>query len=204
MYQRLSNSLLINQFKKLIKNYCNDLFEETKISEKKNNENENDWNEQDDDKSESMIIENDCSDDDEIMEEIMEEKEPNQKEVIESFMNCEVDYMINEKNANAINHSELIVPDTYLSIENLLVNQFEESPNSLFKNNDNQHSGVTKTNIPECGKSPPINTEYIYTEDSHINQSISYSVVKEEIEEQIEYDLRQKPQRPKATIGTYS
>ena len=127
VYQRLSNSLLINQFKKLIKNYCNDLFEETKISEKKNNENENDWNEQDDDKSESMIIENDCSDDDEIMEEIMEEKEPNQKEVIESFMNCEVDYMINEKNANAINHSELIVPDTYLSIENLLVNQFEES-----------------------------------------------------------------------------
>ena len=71
----------------------------------------------------------------------------------------------------------------------IYVNQFEESPNSLFKNNDNQHSGVMKPNILECGKSPPINTEYIYTEDSHINQSISYSVVKEEIEEQIEYDV---------------
>ncbi len=46
-----------------------------------------------------------------------------------------------------------------------------------------------KPNIPEYGKSPPIKTEYIYTEDSHINQSISYSVVKEEIEEQIEYDV---------------
>ena len=71
----------------------------------------------------------------------------------------------------------------------IYVNQFEESPNSLFKNNDNQHSGVMKPNILECGKSPPINTEYIYTEDSHINQSISYSVMKEEIEEQIEYDV---------------
>ena len=71
----------------------------------------------------------------------------------------------------------------------IYVNQFEESPNSLFKNDDNQHSGVTKIKILECGKSPPINTEYIYTEDSHINQSISYSVVKEEIEEQIEYDV---------------
>ena len=71
----------------------------------------------------------------------------------------------------------------------IYVNQYEESPNSLFKNNDNQHSGVMKPNILECGKSPPINTEYIHTEDSHINQSISYSVVKEEIEEQIEYDV---------------
>ena len=71
----------------------------------------------------------------------------------------------------------------------IYVNQFEESPNSLFKNNDNQHSGVMKPHILECGKSPPINTEYIYTEDSQINQSISYSVVKEEIEEQIEYDV---------------
>lgn len=71
----------------------------------------------------------------------------------------------------------------------IYVNQFEVSPTSLFKKNDNQHSGVTKTNIPEYGKSPPINTEYIYTEDSHINQSISYSLVKEEIEEQIEYDV---------------
>ena len=69
------------------------------------------------------------------------------------------------------------------------VNQFEESPNSLFKNNDNQHSGVMKPHILECGKSPPINTEYIHTEDSHINLSISYNVVKEEIEEQIEYDV---------------
>ena len=71
----------------------------------------------------------------------------------------------------------------------IYVNQLEESPNSLFKNNDNQHSGVTKIKILECGKSPPINTEYIHTEDSHINQSISHSVVKEEIEEQIEYDV---------------
>ena len=71
----------------------------------------------------------------------------------------------------------------------IYVNQLEESPNSLFKNNDNQHSGVTKIKFPECGKSPPINTEYIHTEDSHINQSISHSVVKEEIEEQIEYDV---------------
>ena len=71
----------------------------------------------------------------------------------------------------------------------IYVNQFKESPNSLFKNDDNQHSGVMKTKIVECGKSPPINTEYIHTEDSHINLSIFYSVVKEEIEEQIEYDV---------------
>ena len=71
----------------------------------------------------------------------------------------------------------------------IYVNQYEVSPTSLFKKNDNQHSGVTKTNIPEYGKSPPINTEYIYTEDSHINQSISYSVVKEEIRDQIEYEV---------------
>lgn len=71
----------------------------------------------------------------------------------------------------------------------IYVNQFEVSPTSLFKKNDNQHSGVMKPNIPEYGKSPPIKTEYIYTEDSHINQSISYSVVKEEIRDQIEYEV---------------
>ena len=70
-----------------------------------------------------------------------------------------------------------------------LINRRNQGRGKLFKKNDNQHSGVTKTNIPEYGKSPPINTEYIYTEDSHINQSISYSVVKEEIRDQIEYDV---------------
>ena len=52
-----------------------------------------------------------------------------------------------------------------------------------------QRHRYIQTNIPEYGKSPPIKTEYIYTEDSHINQSISYSVVKEEIRDQIEYDV---------------
>ena len=69
------------------------------------------------------------------------------------------------------------------------LNQFEDSPNSTSKNNDNQNSGVTKISVPECGKSPPINTEYIHTEDSQINLSISYSEIIEEIRDQIEYDV---------------
>lgn len=130
LYQRLSNTLLINKFKKLIKNFCKELFEETKIDEKNNTQKENDVfesEEEENKKSENMIIEEDYSDEDEIMDELMEERETSQKEAIENFMNCQVDYMINEKNANAINHSELKVPSSYQSIENLFCNIFVES-----------------------------------------------------------------------------
>ena len=84
-----------------------------------------------------MVIEDECSDEEEMMEDIMddrtEEKEPCFKEVLENYMNCLVDYTINEKNANAINHSELKVSEEYESAEKVLVNQFKEAIRDYIK-----------------------------------------------------------------------
>ena len=129
VYNRLSE-LLTQKYKLLIKNYCKDLFEDSKIFEKK------DYNEEEDEDDfidpNQMDIDNinddDCiPEEDENMEDLFEEKEPNSKELLENFINCEVDYMIDEYNANAINHSELKVTKGYENIEELLVNQFQES-----------------------------------------------------------------------------
>jgi hypothetical protein len=129
VYNRLSE-LLTQKYKLLIKNYCKDLFEDSKIFEKK------DYNEEEDEDDfidpNQMDIDNinddDCiPEEDENMEDLFEEKDPNSKELLENFINCEVDYMIDEYNANAINHSELKVTKGYENIEELLVNQFQES-----------------------------------------------------------------------------
>ena len=66
----------------------------------------------------NMII-----DEEEYFDELSEEKEPSEKETLENFLNCEVDYMIDEKNANLINHTGLKVPPSYEIIENILVDQ---------------------------------------------------------------------------------
>jgi hypothetical protein len=57
----------------------------------------------------------------------MEEKEPDEKEVIENFMKSLVDYEINELNANAINHTELKTSNEYKKMEDILINQFLNS-----------------------------------------------------------------------------
>ena len=143
VYQRLSTKLLDNKFRILIKNYCQEVFESNQNSEDNNSNNkfddedEDDFEEPKENASQRMDIEEECSDEEEMMEDIMEdrteEKQPCFKEVLENYMNCLVDYMINEKNANAINHSELKVPEEYESAEKVLVNQFKETIRDYIK-----------------------------------------------------------------------
>ena len=141
VFQRLSAKLLDNKFKILIKNYCQEVFESNQFSEDNNSNNkfedEDDFIEPKENESQRMVIEDECSDEEEMMEDIMddrtEEKEPCFKEVLENYMNCQVDYTINEKNANAINHSELKVSEEYESAEKVLVNQFKEAIRDYIK-----------------------------------------------------------------------
>ena len=128
VYNRLSE-ILTEKFKILVKNYCNDLFENYKKSEKKVENVEDNFLELNENGNKNMIIDDDdeISEEDENMEDLIEDQDPGSKEVLESFINCEVDYMIDEKNSNAINHSELKVTEEYKGIEYSLIKQFKET-----------------------------------------------------------------------------
>ena len=62
---------------------------------------------------ERMDVEDDYSNDS------MTDNEPSDKEIIEDFINIEVDFIINGNNANAINHTGLKVTERYEKIERI-------------------------------------------------------------------------------------
>ena len=73
-----------------------------------------------------MIIEQEKKDqEDKSMKNEYIKKEPSEKEVIENMANILVDFTINEKNANGINHTELKVNDEYKEFEEMLINIFD-------------------------------------------------------------------------------
>ena len=104
----------------------NDINEEKKNDTKKKDE---------DEMCDNTIIntKDECEDmdideyDENYSQQSMEEKEPDEKEVIENFMKSLVDYEINELNANAINHTELKTSNEYKKMEDILINQFLNS-----------------------------------------------------------------------------
>ena len=146
VYDKLSD-LLNNKFKKLINQFCIELFENSSNQNHKNEKNlENDeicdydyCEIENNNQDQKMIIEDEYNnniedeEEDEDLENLLLEKETTNKETIENFMNAQADYVINEKNANAINHTEIIVPEPYIKIENLLIDQILLSLNNYIK-----------------------------------------------------------------------
>ena len=147
IYDKLSQTLT-QKLNKLIALFYNDLFQNFNIKNNKNSKNSN-----------TLSLNNICNnlclnqcnnnlmdlddadycDNDEDLEDDLIEKDPTEKEIIESFINCEVDFTINERNANGINHTELKITKEYEKIENVIIDQFyntlqyfmnEDKPNS--------------------------------------------------------------------------
>ena len=116
---------LYEKFKILVKDFCKDVFEN--FQEKyKSKEKTMDFDDYDDinmicdDDMDCMELENYS------MEKEKEPKEPSEKDIIENVMNLNVDHTINEENANAINHTELIVSPEYEGIERFFINTFND------------------------------------------------------------------------------
>ena len=122
VYDKLSKKLY-PKLEKLIKSFAKDFFEnfQTKYN------NKNDAMEDVIDNDNMIIDEENIDQEDENMEIDFIEKDPNDKEAIELIINCLVDFTINEKNANGINHTELKVSDEYLEFEIMLIDNFENS-----------------------------------------------------------------------------
>jgi hypothetical protein len=146
VYDKLSD-LLNNKFKKLINQFCIELFENSSNQNHKNEKNlENDemcdydyCEIENNNQDQKMIIEDEYNnniedeEEDDDLENLLLEKEATNKETIENYMNAQADYVINEKNANAINHTEIIVPEPYIKIENLLIDQILLTLNNYIK-----------------------------------------------------------------------
>ena len=117
------DKILVKKFNILIKNLCKDIFEnfEEKYKPKGKNMDFDDYDDI------NMI----CDDDEDCMslgEDFVEkEREPTEKETLEGIMNLAVDHTINEEKANGINHTELIVTEEYVNIENILIEEFGKS-----------------------------------------------------------------------------
>ena len=117
------DKILVKKFNILIKNLCKDIFEnfEEKYKPKGKNMDFDDYDDI------NMI----CDDDEDCMslgEDFLEkEREPTEKETLEGIMNLAVDHTINEEKANGINHTELIVTEEYVNIENILIEEFDKS-----------------------------------------------------------------------------
>ena len=110
---------LVPQFKILVEQYCQELFENVSNERKQSFDSgtkpdSNDSFEEDDDLE--MV---DC---DSSFNE--ENKEISKKHLLNFFMKCITDLSINEKNALAINHSNIKMDDNYLMYENILINSF--------------------------------------------------------------------------------
>ena len=139
---------LLDKFKILIDNFFKDLFEN--FNEKYKNKNKND----DVCDYDNMIIE-DENEMDMSIDEDMIEKEPTEKETIENIMNVTLDYVINEKTANGINHTELKIPKIYENMEDILKNGFNNALiESMKKNKPNTYyfeiiETMTKSNCNE-------------------------------------------------------
>ena len=133
VYDKLSE-LLNNKLKIIINNYSEDLFEnynQNQCEKKKDAKNEIcDYNLLSLNENQKMIIDDECNDEDDDEDEDedgflddLSEKEPSEKEIIEEAMNAYVDNEINEKNANVINHSEIVVSNQYKKAEDILIDQ---------------------------------------------------------------------------------
>ena len=151
IYNKLKGDI-INKFKLLAFKFTKELFEnENKIDtgkekEKNKNENKKKQNDDSDLKSDNSEINDDMTDDENDLMELLIEKEPTEKETLENFINTEVDYFINWKNANFINHTGLKVTKEYEDIENILINQFTFN---LDKNTENEKSLLSSFEIIE-------------------------------------------------------
>ena len=56
------------------------------------------------------------------------------KNLVENYMNCELDNYVNEKNANGINHTQFKVNESYINnLENVLIKSFEDEIENCFK-----------------------------------------------------------------------
>ena len=125
------SDVAIDKFKILLKKYFKNLFENFKENDIEKNKKKDDDDDMDycdcvdiefNDKiqDENMDVEDDYSNDS------MLDNEPSDKEIIENFINIEVDFMINGSNANAINHTGLKVTEKYEKIEEIIINQFTD------------------------------------------------------------------------------
>ena len=156
VYDKLS-PLLNPKLQKLIESFVKDLFENFETKYNKNIKNDRDYDMDYDDDDDNMIIEEGNNDqEDESIENEFVEKEPSEKETVEHIINLFVDFAINGKNANGINHTELKVPDEYIQFENSLINIFE---NGLIKYINEGRSNsylfdvietITKINTNRC------------------------------------------------------
>ena len=138
VYNKLFNCVT-NKFEILVKQYFTKTFEEFK-----ENEIEEDSN-KDEEISDCDYMKNelnnniedndnmDIEDDDDYMNDNISQKEQPEKEIIEAFINSQVDLTINGKNANAINHTGLIVTKQYEYIEDILINRFTDTLNNNIK-----------------------------------------------------------------------
>jgi hypothetical protein len=123
------SDIVVDKFKIILKKYFINLFENFKDSDIKKNKKKDDDDEMDycdcvdvefnnKIQDERMDVEDDYSNDS------MTDNEPSDKEIIEDFINIEVDFIINGNNANAINHTGLKVTERYEKIEEIIINQF--------------------------------------------------------------------------------
>lgn len=152
IYNKLKENI-ISKFKILVSKYTKDLFEnKNKIDTEKEKEKEknrmgNEISDYDniDLKSDNIETYNDMMVEDDLID-LLLHKEPTEKEAIENFINSEVDFIINDKNANFINHTGLKVTEEYEDIENILINQFTLN---LKKNIENEKSLLNSFEIIE-------------------------------------------------------
>ncbi len=135
---KLFNSV-VNKFEILLKQYFNKTFEEFKeneIEEKSDKDDEmNDFDSMKNGFNINMEDNDnmDIEDDDDYLNDILSQKEQPEKEIIETFINSQVDFTINGKNANAINHTGLKVTKQYEYIEDIIINQFADTLNNYIK-----------------------------------------------------------------------
>ena len=132
------SDIVVDKFKIILKKYFINLFENFKESDIKKNKKKDDDDEMDycdcvdvefnnKIQDERMDVEDDYSNDS------MTDNEPSDKEIIQDFINIEVDFIINGNNANAINHTGLKVTERYEKIEEIIINQFTDLLKSYIK-----------------------------------------------------------------------
>ena len=114
------NTKLTNLIERFVKDFIENFENKYKINEKDDCDYDIEYD------NDKMIIEEEKKDqEDKSMKNEYIKKEPSEKEVIENMANILVDFTINEKNDNGINHTELKVNDEYKEFEEMLINIFD-------------------------------------------------------------------------------
>ena len=126
---------LKDKFKILSKNYFIEEFQKKNDDKKKDNYNDL-MCDYDYVGNDNLIIDEGIGEDNSDEDYLLNE-ETSLKDLIESYLKCEVDMIINEKNSKAINHTEIIVSEQYECIENILIDELE---NTLKKYIDEKES----------------------------------------------------------------